>query len=364
MYNDSTTRRRFSMHFIQIGSLAIMSKWVILGIGLIAGLLVARIWSAKTETKAVTKNLFNLLSNSIFIGFLAWKGSLLLLDPKLVIKSPMSLLYFTGGTKGLMIALVITLLYFLYHLKKRTVQPLLLIRSMLIVSFATVMVYDLLALFWLQEHVFLHFIKSMSAFFLLLLTFYRKGQQKKEVLHVIKKAALIVGLTGLIVWEVNSHLSFANPPEEAKTVELKVGISEGQLAPDFTLKTVSGEEMKLSAFRGKKVILNFWASWCPPCKAEMPHMQEFYVDNKESNAVLLSVNLTTAEKKSSDVAKFVEEYELTFPVMLDERGEIGQIYQAYAIPTSYLIDSKGIVRKKIVGPMDKEMMNELINSVK
>ncbi|THE14232.1 TlpA family protein disulfide reductase [Bacillus timonensis] len=181
---------------------------------------------------------------------------------------------------------------------------------------------------------------------------------------MFKKTALIVGLTGLIVWTINSNISFAIPKEEAETVEQKVGISDGQLAPDFTLKTINGEEMKLSAFRGKKVILNYWASWCPPCKAEMPHMQEFYEENKESNVVLLSVNLTTAEKKGSDVAKFVEDYELTFPVMLDEKGDIGQTYQAYAIPTSYLIDTKGVVRKKIVGPMDKEMMNGLINSVK
>ncbi|MDR4889507.1 redoxin domain-containing protein [Fredinandcohnia sp. QZ13] len=352
------------MHFIQIGSLAIMTKWIILGIGIITGLLVARFWLAKTQTKEITKAILNLLTNGIFIGFLSWKGSLILLEPKLVIKSPMSLLYFTGGTKGFVIAFVITLLYLLYHLKKGTVHSILLIRSILITSFTTLMTYDLLALFWLQEQVVLHFIKSMGAFFLVLLTFYYRGPQKKEVFHLFKKAALIVGLTGLIVWTINSNISFATPKEEVETVENKVGISEGQLAPDFTLKTINGEELTLSAFRGKKVILNFWASWCPPCKAEMPHMQEFYVENKDSNIVLLSVNLTTAEKKSSDVAKFVDEYELTFPVMLDEKGDIGQTYQAYAIPTSYLIDSKGVVRKKVVGPMDKEMMNGLFNSIK
>ncbi|WP_010676501.1 peroxiredoxin family protein [Bacillus timonensis] len=351
------------MDFIQIGSLTIMVKWVILAIGITAGLFLVRVWLAKTQSKEMTKNIINLLTNGVFIGFLAWKGSLLLLEPKLVIKSPMSLLYFTGGTKGLMIAAYLTLFYLLYHIKKRTVASSLFIRAILITSFVTIMLGNLLSLFWLKAHIVFHFITSMSAFFLLLLTFYSKGQQKKEVLHVIKKVALIVGLVGLIVWTINSNLSSANPAEEAKTDERKVGISEGQLAPDFTLKTINGEEMKLSAFRGKKVILNFWASWCPPCKAEMPHMQEFYMENKENNFELLSVNLTTAEKKSSDVARFVDEYELTFPVMLDEHGEIGQIYQAYAIPTSYMIDSKGIVRKKVVGPMDKEMMNDLLNSV-
>ncbi len=340
-----------------------MTKWIILGVGLIAGLIVARVWLAKTTSNDNTKSILNLLTNGIFIGFLAWKGSLFLLEPGLVIKSPMSLLYFTGGTKGLAIAVVIIVVYFLYHIKKRTVTTVHLIRSMLIVVFTTSILYDLLALFLLHDARVFHFIKSMGAFFLLLLTLYNKGQQKKGVRHDMKKAALILGLTGLIVWTDNSNFSFANPQENIKVTEVEVGISEGQSAPDFTLKTTSGKEMKLSEFRGKKVILNFWASWCPPCKAEMPHMQEFYVENKESNATLLSVNLTTAEKKSSDVAKFVDEYELTFPVLLDENGHIGQIYQAYAIPTSYLIDSRGIIRKKIVGPMDKEMMTELINSV-
>ena len=340
-----------------------MTKWIILGVGIIAGLIVARVRLVKTTTTDNTKSIINLLTNGIFIGFLAWKGSLFLLEPGLVIKSPMSLLYFTGGTKGLAIAVVIIIVYFLYHIKKRSVTTVHLIRSMLIVVFTTSMIYDLLALFLLSDDSVFHFIKSMGAFFLLLLTLYNKGQQKKEVFHDMKKAALIVGLTGLIVWTVNSNFSFANPQENIKATEVEVGISEGQSAPDFTLKTTSGKEMKLSEFRGKKVILNFWASWCPPCKAEMPHMQEFYVENKESNAALLSVNLTTAEKKSSDVAKFVDEYELTFPVLLDEEGHIGQIYQAYAIPTSYLIDSRGIIRKKIVGPMDKEMMTELIKSV-
>lgn len=351
------------MHFIQIGSLAILTKWVILGIGIIVGILFARAWLVKNESKEETKSILNLLSNGTFIGFLAWKGSLLLLEPKLVLKSPMSLLYFTGGTKGLIIALLMQLLYFLYHVKKGTSNPLLIFRSILIVIFTTLMTYDLYTLFWIKEQSLFHFIKLMCAFFLLLLTFYYKGQHKKEVLQMIRKAALIVGISSLVVWTINSNISFATQPKIEKTERLEVGIYEGQLAPEFTLKTIGGEDMSLSSFRGKRIILNFWASWCPPCKAEMPHMQEFYIENKESNVILLSVNLTTAEKKSEDVAKFVEEYELTFPVMLDVKGDIGRIYQAHAIPTSYLIDSKGIVKKKIIGPMDKEMMNELISSV-
>ena len=115
--------------------------------------------------------------------------------------------------------------------------------------------------------------------------------------------------------------------------------------------------------KGKRLILNFWATWCPPCKAEMPHMQKFYQEQKGNNIEILAVNLTTGEKNPKDVAKFVKDYGLTFPILLDSSGEIGEAYQAFTIPTSYIIDSHGIIKKKIIGPMDKEMMTELIKSI-
>ncbi|ULT59747.1 TlpA family protein disulfide reductase [Neobacillus drentensis] len=115
--------------------------------------------------------------------------------------------------------------------------------------------------------------------------------------------------------------------------------------------------------QGKKVILNLWATWCPPCKAEMPHMQEFYQSQKGKNIEILAVNLTAAEKDVSNIKPFVQDYDLTFPVLLDHDGLIVDTYQALTISTSYIIDTKGIIRKRIVGPMDKERMTELINSI-
>ncbi|MDZ5472273.1 redoxin domain-containing protein [Bacillus sp. 31A1R] len=144
---------------------------------------------------------------------------------------------------------------------------------------------------------------------------------------------------------------------------MEVGIKEGNQAPDFQLQTMEGEEIQLSSLQGKKVIVNFWATWCPPCKAEMPHMQEFYEEQKENGIEILAVNLATTEKDPTALWSFVEDYGLTFPILLDSEGEIADTYQAFTIPTSYVIDSSGIIRKKITGPMDKEMMLQLINSV-
>lgn len=136
-------------------------------------------------------------------------------------------------------------------------------------------------------------------------------------------------------------------------------LREGAEAPDFELNTLEGETVKLSDYRGKKVILNFWATWCPPCKAEMPHMQKFYEENKDKGVEILAVNLTNMDKGVEEVKTFVKENGLTFPIPLDEEGNAGTTYQAFTIPTSYILDENGVITKKIVGPMDENMMKEL-----
>ncbi|WP_421381402.1 peroxiredoxin family protein [Bacillus salacetis] len=142
------------------------------------------------------------------------------------------------------------------------------------------------------------------------------------------------------------------------------GPGEGDAAPDFTLTTLDGKEVSLSDYKGKKVILNFWATWCPPCKAEMPHMQEYYEKyHEKANVEMLAVNLTTIDEGRAAIEKFVEEYGLTFPIPLDEEGTQGTIYQAQTIPTSYMIDTNGNIQHKILGPMNKEMMIQLVESM-
>lgn len=136
-------------------------------------------------------------------------------------------------------------------------------------------------------------------------------------------------------------------------------LREGAEAPDFELNTLDGKTIKLSDYRGKKVILNFWATWCPPCKAEMPHMQNFYEENKDKGVEILAVNLTNMDKGTEEVQKFVSDYGLTFTIPLDEEGVAGTTYQAFTIPTSYILDENGVIIKKIVGPMDENMMRDL-----
>ncbi len=150
----------------------------------------------------------------------------------------------------------------------------------------------------------------------------------------------------------------SNMPESTIT-----GVQKGNIAPDFELTTLDGERIKLSDFKGKKVILNFWATWCPPCKAEMPHMQNFYEKNKDKGIEIVAVNLTNVDKGQAAIESFVKEYGLTFQIPLDENGDIGEIYQTFSIPTSYILDSNGIITNKIIGPMDEETMNNLTKDI-
>ncbi|MGG0716885.1 TlpA disulfide reductase family protein [Robertmurraya massiliosenegalensis] len=137
---------------------------------------------------------------------------------------------------------------------------------------------------------------------------------------------------------------------------LPVGLKIEERAPSFSLTTLDGKEVTLEDFLGKKILLNFWATWCPPCKEEMPDMQELYVEHKEDDFVVLAVNVTITEKNRDDVNKFVEEYELTFPILMDESGKVANQYEILSYPTSYFIDSDGVVRAKIVGGLSKEVM--------
>lgn len=143
------------------------------------------------------------------------------------------------------------------------------------------------------------------------------------------------------------------------------GIGKGDSAPNFTLTTLDGKEVSLADYKGKKVVLNFWATWCPPCKAEMPHMQNYYEDKAEQeNVEILAVNLTSSDVGLDKVKAFQEDYALSFPIPLDEEGVVGETYQAITIPTTYMIDTTGTIQNKIVGPMDEQMLTDYVSNLK
>ncbi len=125
------------------------------------------------------------------------------------------------------------------------------------------------------------------------------------------------------------------------------GVEVGQVAPEFQLRNLRGGDLSLSAFRGKVVLINFWATWCGPCKAEMPSMETLYKSYKRDDFEIIAVSIDTVGENT--VRDFVERFHFTFPVVLDNQFVVNQLYEARYVPTSLLIDRKGIIRDKIPG---------------
>jgi len=118
-------------------------------------------------------------------------------------------------------------------------------------------------------------------------------------------------------------------------------------APDFTLRDIQGKKVALKDFRGKLVFLNFWASWCAPCREEMPAMERLYQEFKDKGFVILAVNV---KDKRQDALTFVKELKLTYPVLLDSEDEVGLLYGAWGLPATYLVGSKGATLARMWGP--------------
>lgn len=135
--------------------------------------------------------------------------------------------------------------------------------------------------------------------------------------------------------------------------EVQFGASKGDTAYDFYLEDMDGNFVSLSDFRGKKVFLNFWASWCPPCRVEMPHLQEFAEENED--VVVLGVNVTSSESSLDNVKGFVEEFGLTFPNLYGT-DDITYLYYVESLPTSYFIDSNGVVNESVIGTVTKDIL--------
>lgn len=163
---------------------------------------------------------------------------------------------------------------------------------------------------------------------------------------MVKKLILMIIVSTFISWFGFVDLSKA---------EDEVGTEIGNIAPDFEIQTLDGETVKLKDLRGQRVMLNFWATWCPPCRVEMPDMQKLH---ENEDIIVLAVNLTDSEMSQKDIMTFVNEFGLAFPIGLDKSGEISKLYKINPIPTTFMIDTDGTIRFKLFGAMSYKMMTE------
>ena len=157
-------------------------------------------------------------------------------------------------------------------------------------------------------------------------------------------------INGLWVIIVLTLLLLSGCDNSTSEQPLQTGSSENKVAKNFTLKNVQGEAVSLSQYRGKVVILNFWATWCPPCREEMPSMERLYQKYKGQDLVMLAVNVDDNSKQA--VSKFLKRTPYSFPILLDRDSKVQNVYGVFRFPESFIIDRNGVVVTKIVGGRD------------
>lgn len=162
---------------------------------------------------------------------------------------------------------------------------------------------------------------------------------RSKIVYVISLLS-ILPLMGMVVTQVYSDV--------------------GKVAPVFQLEDLNGKTVSLKEFRGKVIVLNFWATWCAPCRAEMPSLENLYRNLKDKGLVIIGVSVDSPEKT---VQSFVKERGITFPILLDKRKEVSfDDYGVIGLPVTFLIDKKGIIVDKVFGERqwDSEEVKEKI----
>jgi peroxiredoxin len=169
-----------------------------------------------------------------------------------------------------------------------------------------------------------------------------------------KRTVMRVLVLGVIVVALGSAFYTAYTSDDS-IVEV------GEAAPDFTLKNLEGEEIRLSELRGKGVVVNFWATWCNPCKREMPLIDEKYQVVKDQGIEILAVNIAESHLA---VSSFINRLGVTFPVLLDSHRVVTQRYGVGALPSTFFINKDGVVMDHFVGEMNESILTKRLELIK
>ncbi|MFL1470008.1 cytochrome c biogenesis protein/redoxin [Paraclostridium bifermentans] len=195
----------------------------------------------------------------------------------------------------------------------------------------------------------------------------------KNYMGLIKKIGGIILIVSGLIMTINGGLELYNSSSNKSEIikdnsnienENKDKDDNKIMSIDFNLYDQYGKEHKLSEYRGKTVFLNFWATWCPPCRGEMPHIEDLYKEyNKNQDEVVIlgvaSPNLGN-EGSEEDIKEFLNQNKYNFPVVMDKDGALAYQYGISAFPTTFIIDKDGYVTQYVPGAMDKETMKSLI----
>jgi len=141
---------------------------------------------------------------------------------------------------------------------------------------------------------------------------------------------------------------------------ITVGLNQGDLAPDFTLTELNGRDMSLSDLRGQAVILNFWATWCFPCREEMPLLDKEYQAKKEDGLVVVGVNVG---ESPTQVQEFVDEIGVTFPIWLDQSQQVSRRYRVFGLPSTFFIDREGVIQSFYLGQLREKQLRQGVSQI-
>lgn len=342
------------MNYLSVGSMTIP-------IAFIAFFIAAFVsdWRSK-HLEANTKRILDSLL-SVYIA--VWKGSYILFFWEMFIESPFSLLYFDGGLKGHMLSLIV--LCILIWMRRERVS----IGDLWGVWLRFVAVYQIIftgltenwtlfclwiivfillewkkySLLWVAQWLLLLWQYSFKdaivvafSFFFVLVVINIPNKQRKQIVAL----ALVIGLFGLL---------FNN-------VQLKQDIAAKEYV-DLSLETIEGELYDLKQQDNSLTIVNFFATWCPPCNAEMPHLQAFAQD-LPAGVELIGVNLTARDNGQKALEEFLDKYEVSYPILLDKEDRIGKSFQVISIPTTIILDAKGQEIERIIGPVSQNSLEK------
>ncbi|MBO8162669.1 MAG: TlpA family protein disulfide reductase [Brevibacillus sp.] len=168
-----------------------------------------------------------------------------------------------------------------------------------------------------------------------------------------QQASVGKGGTASETAEVERYQVQEDPPKQQPAI--------GYEAPHFSLNSIDHETYRLNGPREKPLILNFWASWCGPCREEAPVLKQLY-EKYRDRLDLYAVNLTT-DDNLEDAKAFVEKYELPFPILLDTEGKVGRLYLIQGIPTTFFVDRSGVIRNMMLGMPSKELFEQEVKAL-
>ncbi len=273
------------------------------------------------RNKPSRKFSFDIITNFFLIIILTWKLLPVILAPVDIISNPISILYASGGTVGIGLGIGIGI------------------------------VYLVIKLFLYGKHS----VRNMHACSL--------QDGLKPVIVFFTVAGIVSSSLFFVSWMVRN-----GDVENNRTEDVRSYVSTGDMAPDFELMDTDGNLISLDEYRGKWVILNFWATWCPPCRAELPTLNRFYEGMDIDNVVLLGINATGTERITGEcrdvacyVSTFAVENGISFPILLDTKGMVSAVYGAGTLPTTVVVSPEGVITKFKTGVVDSFWLRSVVS---